>query len=81
MANPSPIPPVLRLREASSRKNGSKWIFTEGRNILNEHSHCDINWAAYLSSRAKKFAPTGAMNPDTAMTVGGRSHHFAGSIW
>ena len=33
--------------------NGSKWIFTEGRNMLNPHSHCDINWAACLSSKAK----------------------------
>jgi phage FluMu gp28-like protein len=31
---------------------GTRWIFTEGRNTLNANSHCDIAWAAALSSHA-----------------------------
>ena len=32
--------------------NGSKWVFTENSNSLNPASHCDIAWAAALSSHA-----------------------------
>jgi phage FluMu gp28-like protein len=31
---------------------GSKWVFSEGRNSYNPASHCDIAWAAALSSHA-----------------------------
>ncbi|MCF7785571.1 MAG: hypothetical protein K9N47_05580 [Prosthecobacter sp.] len=36
------------------RKNfqGKRWTFGESANPLNEHSHCDIAWAAALSSEA-----------------------------
>ena len=32
--------------------NGSKWVFSEGRNIHNPVSHCDITWAGALASAA-----------------------------
>ncbi len=32
--------------------NGSKWIFSEGRNTLNPASHCDIAWAGALATLA-----------------------------
>ena len=31
---------------------GNKWVFTEGRNHTNRASHCDIAWAAALSTFA-----------------------------
>ena len=31
---------------------GTRWTFTEGRNIFNPASHCDIAWAAALASHA-----------------------------
>jgi len=31
---------------------GSRWVFSEGRNPLNAVSHCDIAWAAALSTHA-----------------------------
>ena len=39
--------------------NGSKWSFSEGHNQLNPDSHCDIAWAAALSSHAHTQRPTG----------------------
>jgi phage FluMu gp28-like protein len=32
--------------------NGSKWAFSEGRNALNDPSHCDIAWAGALATHA-----------------------------
>ena len=32
--------------------NGTRWIFTEGRNTLNPASHCDIAWAGALATHA-----------------------------
>jgi len=32
--------------------NGSKWIFSEGRNTYNAASHCDIAWAGALATHA-----------------------------
>lgn len=31
---------------------GGKWVFSEGRNMLNPASHCDMAWAGALSSHA-----------------------------
>jgi hypothetical protein len=31
---------------------GTRWVFNQGRNILNGASHCDIAWAGALSSHA-----------------------------
>lgn len=31
---------------------GGRWVFSEGRNVLNSASHCDIAWAGALSSHA-----------------------------
>jgi len=31
--------------------SGDKWKFTEGRNLLNPASHCDIAWAGALASK------------------------------
>lgn len=31
---------------------GKRWVFTEGRNMLNPASHCDIAWAGALASQA-----------------------------
>jgi phage FluMu gp28-like protein len=36
--------------------NGTRWVFTEGRNDLNLSSHCDIAWAAALASHAHTHA-------------------------
>lgn len=32
--------------------SGKKWKFTEGRNLLNPSSHCDIAWAGALATKA-----------------------------
>ncbi len=32
--------------------SGKRWVFTEGRNMLNPASHCDIAWAAGLATKA-----------------------------
>ena len=34
--------------------SGQKWKFTEGRNLLNPASHCDIAWAGGLASLADR---------------------------
>jgi phage FluMu gp28-like protein len=31
---------------------GTRCVFSEGRNILNPHSHCDISWAGALATHA-----------------------------
>ena len=36
--------------------SGKRWVFTEGRNTLNPHSHCDIAWAGALASKADATA-------------------------
>src|SRR5262249_30351381 len=33
---------------------GVRWVFTEGRNVHNPASHCDIAWAAALATEANK---------------------------
>ena len=37
--------------------SGKTWKFTEGRNLLNPNSHCDIAWAAALASHAAEQHP------------------------
>ena len=37
--------------------SGKRWVFTEGRNLLNPASHCDIAWAGALASQADLNAP------------------------
>ena len=32
--------------------HGKRWVYTEGRNMLNAASHCDIAWAGALASKA-----------------------------
>ena len=32
--------------------SGKRWAFTEGRNMLNPASHCDIAWAGGLATKA-----------------------------
>ena len=32
--------------------SGKRWVFTEGRNMLNPASHCDIGWAGGLATKA-----------------------------
>lgn len=34
---------------------GKRWTFTEGRNLLNAASHCDIAWSGALASRADEM--------------------------
>jgi hypothetical protein len=34
--------------------SGQKWRFTEGRNLLNPASHCDIAWAGGLATQADR---------------------------
>jgi phage FluMu gp28-like protein len=41
---------------------GAKWLFTEGRNNHNPPSHCDIAWAAALSSFAHIENDTGGVS-------------------
>ena len=31
---------------------GKRWVFTEGRNLLNAASHCDMAWSGALASKA-----------------------------
>jgi phage FluMu gp28-like protein len=38
---------------------GNRWKFTEGRNLLNPSSHCDIAWAGALASQADARADQG----------------------
>lgn len=40
------------LRKHHTGGSPGKWIFTEGNNALNPHSHCDIAWGGGLSSEA-----------------------------
>jgi phage FluMu gp28-like protein len=40
---------------------GTKWLFTEGRNNHNPDSHCDIAWAAALSTHAHIEHKTGGV--------------------
>jgi len=46
------------------RKNyaGSRWVFTEARNLHNPASHCDIAWAGGLATEAHtaRVAPIGS---------------------
>lgn len=39
---------------------GKRWVFSEGKNVLNPHSHCDIAWSGALSSRAAQLKGTPA---------------------
>ena len=32
--------------------SGTRWVFSEGRNMLNPASHCDIAWAGALTTHA-----------------------------
>jgi hypothetical protein len=41
--------------------SGKTWKFTEGRNLLNPASHCDIAWAGGLSTKADQGGGIGAM--------------------
>ena len=43
--------------------NGTKWVFSEGRNIHNPASHCDIAWAGALATFAhtERRCEVGAM--------------------
>lgn len=34
---------------------GKRWTFTEGRNLLNPASHCDIAWSGALASKADEM--------------------------
>jgi len=36
---------------------GSRWAFTETKNALNPHSHCDIAWAGALATEAHREHP------------------------
>ena len=40
---------------------GAKWVFTEGRNHNNPNSHCDIAWAAALSTFAHTDSDSGPL--------------------
>jgi phage FluMu gp28-like protein len=40
------------LRKHHTGGSPGKWLFTEGSNALNTHSHCDIAWSGGLSSEA-----------------------------
>lgn len=40
------------LRKHHTGGNPGKWVFSEGNNALNSHSHCDIAWGGGLSSDA-----------------------------
>lgn len=40
------------LRKHHTGTSPGKWVFSEGNNALNPHSHCDIAWGGGLSSEA-----------------------------
>ncbi len=55
--------------------NGSKWAFSEGRNTLNQASHCDIAWAGALATHAHtdgecRYGATVVMEDGSAWTPG-----------
>lgn len=58
--------------------SGKSWKFTEGRNLLNPNSHCDIAWGGGLSSKADTVS-SGGFNAENVRqsAVGG---NFIGSI-
>jgi len=39
--------------------HGKRWVFTEGRNMLNPNSHCDIAWGGALSDKADSEVQSG----------------------
>lgn len=51
---------------------GGKWRFTEGRNLLNDASHCDIAWAGALSTKADGMPGEPPMKPIPAKRRGQR---------
>jgi hypothetical protein len=57
---------------------GNKWVFTEGRNHNNPNSHCDIAWAAALSTFAHNENQTVGVSAAVAHETGwfdGREFH------
>jgi len=49
---------------------GTKWVFTEGRNTHNTASHCDIAWAAALSTYAHIQENSGGISAAVLMEDG-----------
>lgn len=47
---------------------GGRWIFTEGANLLNPASHCDIAWSGALAGKAAQQQPAA---PGTIVPFGG----------
>jgi phage FluMu gp28-like protein len=57
---------------------GTKWLFTEGRNNHNPDSHCDIAWAAALSTHAHIENDSGGVSAAVIHETGwfdGRQFH------
>lgn len=57
---------------------GTKWLFTEGRNNHNPDSHCDIAWAAALSTYAHIDNDSGGVGAAVVHETGwfdGRQFH------
>ena len=57
---------------------GNKWVFSEGRNHTNPSSHCDIAWAAALSTFAQAENETTGVTAAVAHESGwfdGRQFH------
>jgi phage FluMu gp28-like protein len=46
---------------------GTRWVFTEGRNTHNPASHCDIAWAAALSTFAHLDSDSGGVSAIVVM--------------
>ena len=57
---------------------GGRWIFTEGRNILNPASHCDIAWAGALSSNAATRRGIGMMQSSSGNVASAGRSDFGG---
>ena len=59
--------------------NGSRWVFSEGRNSLNPVSHCDIAWAGALAAYAhteRKSSCGAAVAFDTGWFDGKEFHPY-----
>jgi phage FluMu gp28-like protein len=50
--------------------NGTRWLFTEGRNNHNSASHCDIAWAAALATHAHIENDSGGIGAAVAHETG-----------
>lgn len=57
---------------------GGRLVFTEGKNVLNPNSHCDIAWAGALASEAATRRGSGDLSASSTNSGGGMRSDFGG---